>query len=175
MTQASYPTASYRILVMGVSGSGKSHVGRLLARRLGADFIDGDDHHSAANVAKMARGIPLTDDDRRGWLDTLAGRFADYRRRDASVVIACSALKARYRGRLRRGDPALRILYLDGEQTLLRERLGSRRGHFFKGDAMLASQLADLEPPGPDEARVADIAEAPEAIVEVFVAALGQG
>lgn len=174
MTQVSYPTASYRILVMGVSGSGKSHVGRLLAQRLGADFIDGDDHHSDANVAKMARGVPLTDDDRRDWLDTLAGRFADYRGRDASVVIACSALKARYRGRLRRGDPALRILHLDGEPALLRERLGSRRGHFFKGDAMLASQLADLEPPGPDEARVANIAEPPEAIVEAFVAALGE-
>lgn len=85
--------ASQRILVMGVSGAGKSHIGQQLAAALGAPFIDGDDHHSPANVAKMASGKPLNDDDRREWLDTLADLFADYHRQDRSVVIACSGLK----------------------------------------------------------------------------------
>lgn len=105
--------ASQRILVMGVSGAGKSHIGQQLAAALGAPFIDGDDHHSPANVAKMASGKPLNDDDRREWLDTLADLFADYHRQDRSVVIACSGLKKRYRDRLRAGDSGLRILYLE--------------------------------------------------------------
>ena len=167
-------TTSYRILVMGVSGSGKSHVGRLLAERLGADFIDGDDHHSTANIAKMARGTPLGDEDRQGWLETLAGLFADCRRDGRSVVIGCSALKARYRDILRGGDPALAIVYLDGSRTLLRERLTRREGHFFSGEAMLDSQLADLEPPLADEALSVAISLPPEAVVERAVAWLNR-
>nr|WP_240457638.1 gluconokinase [Halomonas socia] len=157
---------SYRILVMGVSGSGKSHVGRLLAERLDADFIDGDDHHSAANIAKMARGTPLDDDDRRGWLMTLADVFADYRHADRSVIVGCSALKLRYRDILRRGDPKLAIVYLQGSRALLRKRLTGRGGHFFKGDGMLDSQLADLEPPVPEEALSVAASEPPESIIE---------
>lgn len=163
---------SHRILVMGVSGSGKSHVGRQLAHTLGATFIDGDDHHTPSNVAKMTRGMPLNDDDRREWLDTLAALFADYRARDTSLVIACSGLKKRYRDRLRDGDPALNILYLEGSQTLLLTRLETRAGHFFKGDTMLASQLADLEPPGEDEAVNVSIALSPEEIVKRFLESL---
>ncbi len=168
MTTYSAHNGSHRILVMGVSGSGKSHIGQQLAASVGATFIDGDDHHSPANVAKMASGTPLNDDDRRDWLATLAGLFADYKSRDESVVIACSGLKRRYRDRLREGDSALRILYLEGTQALLRERLETRAGHFFKGDSMLASQLADLEPPQADEAVTLSIGLTPEVIVERF-------
>lgn len=166
-------TPSHRILVMGVSGSGKSHIGRQLAVTLGATtFIDGDDHHSPANVAKMANGSPLNDDDRREWLDTLADLFAQYRTRDASLVIACSGLKKRYRERLREGDPGLRILYLEGSYELLLQRLETRPGHFFKGDSMLASQLADLEPPSEAEAFYASITLSPKEIVRQFTASL---
>jgi len=172
VTTYSAHNGSHRILVMGVSGSGKSHIGQQLAASVGATFIDGDDHHSPANVAKMASGTPLNDDDRRDWLATLAGLFADYKSRDESVVIACSGLKRRYRDRLREGDSVLRILYLEGTQALLRERLETRAGHFFKGDSMLASQLADLEPPQADEAVTLSISLTPEVIVERFRATL---
>ncbi|MBZ0331692.1 gluconokinase [Halomonas sp. ANAO-440] len=165
---------SYRILVMGVSGSGKSHIGRLLAESLGVDFIDGDGYHSPGNIEKMGRGVPLTDADRQEWLDTLAGLFDEHRRRNESVVIACSALKARYRDILRQGEPALAILYLRGDRDLLLERLSTRRGHFFKGDSMLDSQLADLEPPDDDEALGLDISLPPETIAGEFARWLRQ-
>lgn len=173
MVDTAEATRSSRILVMGVSGSGKTYIGRLVAKRLGADFIDGDDYHSPASIDKMARGIPLNDEDRKAWLETLAERFAEYRQRDASVVIGCSALKRRYRDTLRRGDPALKILFLSGDREQLHQRLTSREGHFFKGDSMLDSQLADLEPPGEDEAVELNIALSPERLVEVFVQRLG--
>ncbi|MFP4261860.1 MAG: gluconokinase [Halomonas sp.] len=159
-----------RILVMGVSGSGKSYVGRLLAERLDAAFIDGDDHHAPASIDKMRRGIPLTDDDRSDWLATLAGLIADHRRRGLPLVVACSALKRRYRDILRGGDPSLAILFLDGNRERLRERLQARPDHFFRGDAMLESQLADLEPPGADEAVTLSIELSPGALVERFLA-----
>ncbi|UDM06327.1 gluconokinase [Halomonas sp. NyZ770] len=165
-------STSQRILVMGVSGSGKTHIGQQLASSLGATFIDGDDHHSAANVAKMASGTPLNDDDRQAWLATLSALLQSYRTRDASVVVACSGLKRRYRDRLRQGDGDLRILYLKGTPDVLRERLATRAGHFFKGDDMLASQLADLEPPLADEAVTMSIELPPRVIVERFCATL---
>lgn len=165
-------TLSHRILVMGVSGSGKSHIGHQLALTLGATFIDGDDYHSPANVAKMASGTPLNDDDRSEWLDSLAALFAKYQAQDASLVLACSGLKKRYRDRLREGDPGLRILYLEGNRELLLQRLETRAGHFFKGGSMLASQLADLESPSEDEAFTASIALAPKEIVRQFSATL---
>lgn len=165
-------SASHRILVMGVSGCGKSHIGQQLAAALNAKFIDGDDYHPPANVAKMASGTPLNDEDRQGWLETLAELFADYRQQNISVVIACSGLKHRYRDCLRRGDSALQILYLEGSHALLRERLATREGHFFKGDNMLASQLADLEPPGESEAATLSIALSPPEIVSRFTSAL---
>ncbi|MCE8043372.1 gluconokinase [Halomonas daqingensis] len=157
---------------MGVSGSGKSCVGALLARRLGATFIDGDDYHSPASVAKMAGGIPLDDEDRREWLEALADLIDASRRRDETLVLACSALKRRYRELLRRGDPELVYLFLQGERTQLRERLAAREAHFFRGDAMLDSQLRDLEVPGEREAVTCHIGDTPEFIVEAFLEAL---
>ncbi|PMR75169.1 gluconate kinase [Billgrantia endophytica] len=154
---------------MGVSGSGKTHVGRLLADRLGVAFIDGDDYHSPASIAKMARGIPLDDEDRCEWLETLADFLADHRARDVAVVVGCSALKRRYRDTLRRGDPALAFLFLSGDRDQMRQRLGQREGHFFKGDAMLDSQFTALEPPGANEAVTLDIGQSPEALVEAFL------
>lgn len=164
--------ATYRIVVMGVSGSGKSRIGALLANRLGVAFIDGDDYHSPANVDKMANGIPLDDGDRREWLETLAGLIGDHRRRDASLVLACSALKQRYRDILRHGDSELVFLFLEGAREQLRHRLAAREEHFFRGEAMLDSQLHDLEPPGEDEAMSCRIDDTPEAIVEAFLTAL---
>ncbi|MDI5921511.1 gluconokinase [Halomonas sp. LR5S13] len=157
------------VLVMGVSGSGKSHVGKLLAEAIDADFIDADDHHSAGSIAKMSRGKPLNDGDREGWLETLADFFRDHARRGRSLVIGCSALKRRYRDQLRKGAPALRILYLHGSRELLFDRLTHRQGHFFQGDHMLDSQLRDLEPPGDDEAIRVDISLSPEEIVSTFL------
>ncbi len=120
----------------------------------------------------MASGTPLNDDDRRDWLATLATLFAEFKARGESVVIACSGLKRRYRDRLRKGDSELRILYLEGTHELLRKRLETRAGHFFKGDNMLASQLADLEPPQVDEAVTLPISLTPAVIVERFSATL---
>lgn len=163
---------TYRIVVMGVSGSGKSCVGALLARRLGVAFIDGDDYHSPTSVAKMAGGIPLDDEDRREWLGALANLIGDHRRRDASLVVACSALKHRYRELLRQGDPELVFLFLQGERAQLRERLAAREAHFFRGDAMLDSQLRDLEVPDDHEAVTCSIGDVPDTIVDTFLEVL---
>ncbi|WP_148252473.1 gluconokinase [Aidingimonas lacisalsi] len=162
-------TVTHRILVMGVSGCGKTHIGQHLAAQLEADFIDGDDYHSPSSIAKMANGQPLNDDDRHEWLQTLAGLFESYRQRDASVVIGCSALKRRYRETLRCGDPGLAILYLKGSRELLLDRLAQRSDHFFKGSGMLDSQLNDLEPPDEVKALGLDIALPPQRIVSDFL------
>ena len=134
------------VLVMGVSGSGKSSVGVALAERLGVPFLEGDSLHPAANVAKMAAGLPLDDADRAPWLAAIAtwmkGRTAG--------VVACSALKRAYRDRLRETAPGMRIVALLPPPDVLAERLGHRRGHFMPG-SLLASQLATLEVPGDDE------------------------
>ena len=173
---ASMPTRSealaaqggVRLVAMGVSGCGKSHVGQQLAACLGAQFIDGDDYHGEANVAKMARGIPLDDDDRHGWLARLAELIEDARRDGRSLVLACSSLKRRYRDQLRGGDPALGFVFLEGTRELLLERLEARTDHFFKGADMLDNQLATLEVPGDDEGRIhtLDISATPQALVE---------
>lgn len=164
--------SSYRILVMGASGCGKSLIGKHLASALNAKFIDGDDYHSPHNIAKMANGTPLNDEDRREWLETLAALYSEYKENDTTVIIACSGLKRRYRDLLREGDSELRILYLEGARAMLKARLESREGHFFKGDSMLASQLADLEPPGSEEAVTVSIALAPQEIIHHFTATL---
>jgi gluconokinase len=149
------------IIVMGVSGSGKSTVGALLARRLDLPFIDGDDLHSEANKRKMARGVPLDDADRVPWLNALAAALAG-----AAVVLACSALKRSYRVRLRQAAAGLRFIYLSGTPAVLAQRLKSR-SHEFMPPELLPSQLATLEPPGPDEdALTIDIRLPPEAIVD---------
>ncbi|WP_031218267.1 gluconokinase [Halomonas sp. PBN3] len=162
-------TSPQLVLVMGVSGSGKSFIGRRLAEAISAYFIDADDHHSPTSIAKMSRGEPLNDGDREGWLATLADYYRDHRQQGRSLVIGCSALKRRYRDTLRGGAPALRILYLHGSRELLLSRLRARQGHFFQGEHMLDSQLRDLEPPGNDEAFRVDIALSPDEIVSRFI------
>jgi gluconokinase len=140
-----------RVVVMGVSGSGKSSVGRELAYAMGVPFADADDFHSAANVAKMAAGVPLTDDDRWPWLADVGAWLAS---QSGGGVVACSALKRSYRDALRAAAPGARFVHLCGDQAVLESRVGVRRereGHFM-APGMLASQLADLEPLAPDEA-----------------------
>jgi gluconokinase len=141
------------VIVAGVSGSGKSTVGALLAGRLGWPFTDGDLLHPQANVAKMARGEPLTDEDRIPWLRSI-GAFMDERiTAGQSALIACSALKRRYRGMLLAGRPDARIALLSIDRDVAARRLASRHGHFFDA-SLLDSQFADLEEPGPNEPAV---------------------
>ncbi|QEO10793.1 gluconokinase [Protaetiibacter larvae] len=145
---------------MGVSGSGKSTVGALLAEALGVPFVDGDALHPPENVAKMAAGIPLDDADRAPWLDAVGARLAD-----PPVVIACSALRRAYRDRLRGFAPELALVYLRGDRKLLARRLKSRRGHFMPA-SLLDSQLATLERPADDErALVLEIGRTPAELV----------
>ena len=150
---------------MGVAGAGKTTVGTLLATTLGVTFLEGDDLHSAANVRRMAEGIPLTDDDRRGWLTAIAERIAQSVRGTTGLVVACSALKRAYRDVLRGADPNLQIVFLTGDAALLARRLSQRAGHFFPV-SLLGSQLATLEIPGAEErAWTFDVTDSPEAIV----------
>jgi len=134
------------VLVMGVSGSGKSSVGRALAARFGVPFLEGDDLHSADNRAKMAAGVPLDDADRAPWLAAIAAWMAAH----GDGVVACSALKRAYRDRLRVAAPGLRIFALLPPEPVLAGRLDHRHGHFMPG-SLLASQLATLEVPEQDE------------------------
>lgn len=136
------------LVVMGVSGTGKSTVATLLAGRLGWDLEEGDDLHPAANVRKMAAGEPLTDQDRRPWLDAVAAWITEHTTAGRPGVITCSALRRRYRDRLR-GDHVL-FVHLTGTRSLLEERLTARVDHFMPA-ALLDSQLETLETPGPDE------------------------
>lgn len=137
----------WRIVVMGVSGCGKSSVGIALAEALGARFIDGDDLHPEANKAKMGAGIPLDDSDRWPWLDLVGQALAE----GAGTVIACSALKRAYRDRIRAAAPGTLFVHLHGSREILAQRLGARTGHFMPA-TLLDSQLAILEPLGSDEA-----------------------
>lgn len=149
------------IVLMGVSGCGKTIVGRCLAGGLGVAFTDADDLHPVANVQKMTAGTPLTDADRGPWLDAVAGEMAASAG-GRGLVIACSALKRAYRDRLRRVAPDLMLVWLTGPASLIRNRLASRTGHFMPAD-LLESQLAALEPPTADERPiVADITSPPE-------------
>ena len=141
------------IIVMGVSGSGKSTVAKKLADALHATFIDADDLHPRANVEKMAAGLPLTDDDRAPWLQKIAQTAAEYEHQQLSAVIVCSALKRAYRDIIRQAIERGIFLFLDGDKALLTQRMQSRKGHFMKVD-MLDSQLATLERPQKDEVDV---------------------
>lgn len=155
---------------MGVAGSGKSVIGRALARALGVEFVEGDDYHPRENVDKMARGVPLTDSDRAGWLRALARRLADARAAGRGVVVACSALKRAYRDVLRDavGGP-VRFIYLRGPRALIATRLSGRRGHFMPPE-LLDSQFATLEEPAADEnAWTVDVSSSPETIVADLV------
>lgn len=157
---------------MGVSGAGKTTVGSLLARSQGWEFFDADDFHPPANLAKMARGEPLDDADRDGWLHQLARLVDRLLLEGRSAVLACSALRARYRARLSgsHGAEEVRIVFLRAAPEVLRARLEARRGHFAKAD-LLASQLATLEEP--QDALVVDADEPPATIVDRIQAALG--
>lgn len=160
------------VVVMGVSGSGKTSIGKALASALGWEFAEGDAFHSEANVAKMASGTPLTDDDRWPWLDRIAAWIKEETAAGRSAVVACSALKRRYRDRLRLAWPGLRVVYLHGDRAVLEARLGARQSHFFP-KRLLDSQLADLEPPAADEQPVlVDVTSSVDVIVSTAVAAL---
>jgi gluconokinase len=146
------------VVVMGVSGSGKTTVGQLLAARLDDIFVDADQLHTPANVAKMKEGIPLDDADREPWLEAIQATIERHRLAGHGLVLACSALKASYRERLGGADVA--FLFLSGDHDLLRERLAARKGHFFDPH-LLDSQLATLEVPVGEDTFRADIRDAP--------------
>jgi gluconokinase len=152
------------ILLMGVQGSGKTTVGQALAARLGWNFADADDFHSTANKAKMSAGIPLTDEDRMPWL---AAVRAAMEKAGRNLVMACSALKEKYREQL--VFPGVRVVYLRGSQELIAARLQARQHHYAKLD-LLPSQFEQLEEPR--DAVVVDIAHSEDEIVEEIVAAL---
>jgi len=153
------------IVVMGVTGSGKTTIGTLLAERLGFIFADADDFHSAANKEKMHKGIPLTDADRQPWLAAMHQQIAKWIASKQSAVLACSALKNDYRRQLWTG-PETQFVYLRGSYELIAQRLRQRKGH-FADEQILAGQFADLEEPT-DAIRV-DISPAPEKIVDEIV------
>jgi gluconokinase len=133
-------------VLMGVSGSGKSTVGRALAQELDCPFYDGDDFHAPENVAKMARGIPLDDTDRYPWLARLNDLISDHLTRGETAVVTCSALKKQYRDRLRAGNQSTVFVYLEGDFDLIWRRMKRRHGHFMKSE-MLKSQFEALQAP----------------------------
>lgn len=154
-----------RIVLMGVCGCGKSTVGRQLAQALGVHYVEGDDLHSAHNVALMAAGTPLTDADRHGWLQEVAGQLSNPTASAGGVVVACSALKRTYRDQLRAAAPDLLLVHLQGDRDALARRLAARVGHYMP-PTLLQSQLDTLEPPSADEhALCLDITPPPEQLV----------
>jgi len=163
------------IVVMGVSGSGKSTVASRLASRLEWDFAEADGFHSAANVAKMQAGIPLGDDDRWPWLDALAQRIARARNEGRPCVVACSALRRIYRERLADGHDDVRFAYLQGDFAMIEARMKTRTGHYMPA-SLLESQFRTLEEPAPDEPALTLPGEAaPEALVDEIVKRLSLG
>lgn len=160
------------VVVMGVSGSGKTTVGELLAERLDVEFADADQFHSKANIAKMAAGVPLTDDDRWPWLEAIGEWMAEHQ--DTGAVATCSALRRAYRDVLRRHAPGLWFLDLTGTAKVMAERI-EHRGHHFMPVSLVGSQFDTLEPPDDDEQAVMiDVTQSPAEIVEEFIAALAE-
>jgi gluconokinase len=163
------------VILGGVAGSGKSTVGRILAARLGWTFEDSDVLHSAAQIAKMMSGVPLTDADRWPWLDTVAAWMDQQIAAGASAVLACSVLKRSYRDYLRRGRPSVEMVILEVDQATLRARVAGRHDHFFPV-RLLQSQLADLEMPAPGEhVLVVPAIGTPAEMVSKIIEGLGLG
>jgi gluconokinase len=161
------------VVIMGVSGSGKTTVGVVLAERLRWRFADADDFHSVANIAKMRSGIPLDDDDRKPWLQRIAEQIDRWGAEKQHGVVTCSALKRRYRQIIVGARPDVRLVYLKGDRTLIASRLAARHGHFMPA-TLLESQFAALEEPEPEERAIIVRVDKPAAeIVEEIVSALG--
>ncbi len=159
-----------RWVVMGVSGSGKSTIGRQLASAHGVAYVEGDAFHPPANVAKMSAGQPLTDEDRIDWLRALQDQIRVAHASGVGLVVSCSALKRSYRELLREGDPALRFAHLHGPRALIAERMSARQDHYMP-PVLLDSQLAALEPLAADEQGVElDIRHAPDQLVKAILA-----
>jgi gluconokinase len=160
------------IIVMGVSGSGKSTIGALLAERLGWPFADADGFHPAENVAKMAAGQPLTDEDRWPWLDAIAAYIGASRTAEQPVVVACSALRRAYRDRLRAGFQDVLFLHLSGAAEVIAARQAARAGHFMP-PSLMASQFATLESPDAEpDALTLSVAASPEEVVQAALRAI---
>ncbi|HTZ83996.1 MAG TPA: gluconokinase [Candidatus Acidoferrales bacterium] len=157
------------VIVMGVVGSGKTTVGRMLAQQLGWQFADADDFHPKANIEKIRHGISLTDADREPWLESLRSSTIQWIKTGQNVVLACSALKRSYREKLHVG-PEVRFVYLKGSPALIAERLHARHGH-FANEQILAGQFHDLQEP--EHAVTVEISAAPEQIVEKIRQRLG--
>ena len=172
---ASAKSSPRTLIIMGVSGCGKSLLGAMLAKELGGQFDDGDDFHPPANKAKMSAKTPLTDEDRWPWLQILRERILEMRAQTSWHVLACSALKRKYRELLRGddSDKELQFVYMRGSKELIASRLNARKGHFFQ-PALLDSQFAALEEPETGEAIVVDISGTPEEIVQSVLETLGQ-
>jgi len=169
------PRRVLAIIVMGVSGCGKTSVASALAGRLGWDYVEADGFHPRANIEKMTAGIPLGDEDRWPWLDAIARYLEVARERGRPCVLACSALKRRYRERLSRGKGDIRVVYLRGSYETILSRLAGRTGHYMPL-SLLQSQFDALEEPGPDEDPFVLSVESPvEEIVEEIVANLDPG
>jgi gluconokinase len=160
------------VIVFGVSGAGKTTIGKLLAEELGWRFCEADDFHPRANIEKMHSGHPLTDVDRRPWLERLLAQITRSLAAKENVVLACSALTRAYRGRLRVSDD-VKFVFLRGDCALIERQLRRRRGHFMN-PALLQSQFADLEEPEPDEDAITiELGRTPEELVEEIKAKLG--
>ena len=157
-----------RFVVMGVSGCGKSEIGRRLAALMGCRHVEGDSYHPDRNIRKMAAGVPLDDEDRRDWLLVLRVLIAGACKHGEGLVISCSALKRSYRDLLREGDPSLQFVHLEGDRELIASRMQARPNHFMPV-SLLESQFRDLEPLNEDEAGIRlDIRLPPEEIVRQF-------
>ncbi|AEE47726.1 gluconokinase [Cellulomonas fimi] len=161
------------VVVMGVSGTGKTTIGRLVAERLGAAFVEGDDLHPPANVEKMRSGVPLTDDDRGPWLRLVAAAMTEHAQAGRPTVVACSALRRAYRDVLRSAEGRVRFVHLAVPRPELDRRLAGRRGHFMPA-TLLESQLATLEPLGDDEDGLdVPVTSVPADTAEAVLQALG--